>query len=459
MPRPQPYDRYEDPTRPDDDQTSWDTPLGLVALYAPTQAVPYYRIVWGNPQEGTTVGRYFDRGWAKALVREQLIVAGATPRTEQPVSVGIDYWLSPERPKPRGSWGESHTKTMTYYAERYFRPVFGTTRHLDLRRSHVQQAVNLAPTESEGRNVRRAARSLIGALRQGDYLLENQVIDLATVWWHGVRIVKVTDQSDGRVDFVPRSKRPTHTEVRALRESMARRRRRGTKGWRALAVELAAYSGVRRGELAVLDDTTVSSDGRIRVQWRLETIGGPHLALPKGNKRRWTTYPQITPTGFPLADAIAERLDEIAREKAAGTNPRGLLFPSERGTWLLGSNFHRDVFEPAALYAGWPFVEEVKPWGIGKTRRQRTWALTWHSLRHTFVTWQLEDLHQPPSRVATLAGHESAEFTLARYVSGTTDDITDSLAALGWRTDEAEVPAQLTGHREPVTPQTSFIAS
>ena len=55
-----------------------------------------------------------------------------------------------------------------------------------------------------------------------------------------------------------------------------------------------------------------------------------------------------------------------------------------------------------------------------------------HSLRHTFVTWQLEDLDQPPSRVATLAGHESAEFTIARYVSGAKDDISDSLAALGW---------------------------
>lgn len=48
------------------------------------------------------------------------------------------------------------------------------------------------------------------------------------------------------------------------------------------------------------------------------------------------------------------------------------------------------------------------------------------------MTWQLEDIGQPTSRVATLAGHESAEFTLRRYVSGAKDDIADSLAALGW---------------------------
>ena len=321
---------------------------------------------------------------------------------------------------------------MTYYAERYFKTTFGDIRHLDLRRSHIQQAVNLAPTESEGRNVRRAARSLLGALRQGDYLLESHVIDLATVWWHGRRKATVSEQGDDKVDFVPSNKRPTHAQVEALREATALRRRRGNKAWRALAVELAAYSGVRRGELAVLDDTTVYLDGRVRVLWRLETIGGPHLALPKGNKRRWTTYPQVTPTGFRLAEGIAGRLDEIAQEKASGINPKGLLFPSERGTWLLGSNFHRDVFEPAALAADWPYVVEEKPWGVGKTRHQRTWSLTWHSLRHTFVTWQLEDLDQPPSRVATLAGHESAEFTIARYVSGAKDDISDSLAALGW---------------------------
>ena len=432
MPPAKPYDRSADVTRPDGEHTSWETPTGTVVMYAPTHAVPYYRIVWGNPQEGTTAGRRFDRAWAKALAREQLIAAGATPRTEQATFVGIAYWLAPERPKPRGAWGESHTKTMTYYAERYFKTTFGGIRHLDLRRSHIQQAVNLAPTESEGRNVRRAARSLIGALRQGDYLLENQVIDLATVWWHGRRKATVSEQGDDKADFVPRNKRPTHAQVEALREATALRRRRGNKAWRALAVELAAYSGVRRGELAVLDDTTVHRDGRVRVLWRLETIGGPHLALPKGNKRRWTTYPQVTPTGFRLAEVIARRLDEIAQEKAAGINPRGLLFPSERGTWLLGSNFHRDVFEPAALAADWPHVVEEKPWGVGKTRHQRTWSLTWHSLRHTFVTWQLEDLDQPPSRVATLAGHESAEFTIARYVSGAKDDISDSLAALGW---------------------------
>lgn len=182
----------------------------------------------------------------------------------------------------------------------------------------------------------------------------------------------------------------------------------------------------------MLDDGTVFGDGRIRVNWRLETIGGPHLALPKGNKRRWTTYPKVTPTGFPLAEAITERLEEVAKEKSAGVNPEGLLFPSERGTWILGGNFHRDIFEPAALAAKWPYLDEVKPWGVGKVRRQRTWTLTWHSLRHTFVTWQLEDLEQPASRVATLAGHESAEFTISRYVSGTKDDVTDSLAALGW---------------------------
>lgn len=400
-------------------------------LYAPTGSVPYYRIVWGTPQQGTSAGRVFDQAWVKALTREQLLLDGATRKTELAAKVGIAYWLSPTRPKPRGEWGASHTKTMTYYADRYFLTVFGHVPHLELRRGHFQEAINRAPTQGEGSNVRRAARSLIGALRQGDFLLDQQIIDLSTVWWHGDRAVVVREQGQERIQYVDRAKRPTHDQVRALREGVNLRRARGAKSWRELAVELAAYSGVRRGELVVLDDTVVTLDGRIRVQWRLETIGGPHLALPKGNKRRWTTYPRVTPTGFPLAEAVATRLDEVAREKAAGINRRGLLFPSERWTWL-GGNFHRDVFEPGALAAGWPYVEEEKPWGAGKTRRQRTWSLTWHSLRHTFVTWQLEDLNQPPSRVATLAGHESAEFTIARYVSGAKDDVNESLNALGW---------------------------
>jgi len=46
-----------------------------VAIYAPTRALPYYRMIWGTAG-GTTVGRDFERAWGKALVREQLIVAG-----------------------------------------------------------------------------------------------------------------------------------------------------------------------------------------------------------------------------------------------------------------------------------------------------------------------------------------------------------------------------------------------
>lgn len=116
--------------------------------------------------------------------------------------------------------------------------------------------------------------------------MENRVIDLATGWWHGRREATVSEQGDDKADSVPRNKRPSHAQVEALRAVTALRRRRGNKAWRALAVELSAYSGVRRGELAVLDDTTVHRDGRVRVLWRLETIGGPHLALPKAASLR-----------------------------------------------------------------------------------------------------------------------------------------------------------------------------
>jgi hypothetical protein len=54
VPPAKPYDRGADVTRPDGEHTSWETPTGTVVMYAPTHAVPYYRIVWGNPQEGTT---------------------------------------------------------------------------------------------------------------------------------------------------------------------------------------------------------------------------------------------------------------------------------------------------------------------------------------------------------------------------------------------------------------------
>lgn len=265
-----PYDPGQDTTRPHDGATAWESPRGLVTLTAPSGVCPYYRLAWGSPREQSTAGQEFATAWRKALKREQLLVAGATKKTDRPARDGIAYWLDETRPTPKGGWGASHRSNMEAYADRYFRPTFGKVAHQDLRRSHFQRAVNAAPTSSEGRNVRRAASSLLKALRQGDWLLDSQVIDLSAVWWHGQQQAKDVAEGEDR-KFVPLWSRPSHDQVAALRDGAASTGRGQGVWWRGLMVEVAAYAGPRWSELMALDDTTVHRGSRkLDVHWRVD---------------------------------------------------------------------------------------------------------------------------------------------------------------------------------------------
>ncbi|MEO9323302.1 site-specific integrase [Nocardioides sp. C4-1] len=404
-----------DATRPTDGAEAWRTPGDRVLVTAPKADGGYYRLQWttSEGQRGqTTGGRTFTKAWAKALARERDLELGATPRSEMPVSRGIEYWLDPNRPTPRGGWGDSHRYGMNAYARRYFLPHFGDKRCMDLRRSDIQRCVNAAPTSSEGRNIRRSAASMIGALRQGDYLLDNQVIDLSNVFWHGVTANDAqTSDSGERLEYVSPWKRPSNAQVEALRDAAARTGRRG-KGqwWRGLMVEIAAYSGPRWSELVAVTTEVVDLDRRtIDLHWRVAESTGKarRLTPPKMAKRRTTIYPEVSPTGYRLGDLMRKRVDEVHVEQRQGLNRKGLLFPAPSGDWWWTGVFHRDFFEKSARAAGWEYSDLERPYD-GVTRIERQWHLTWHSLRHTFCTVALEEWGLPESTVSLLAGHSVA---------------------------------------------------
>ena len=79
----------------------------------------------------------------------------------------------------------------------------------------------------------------------------------------------------------------------------------------------------------------------------------PQLKAPKMAERRTTIFPEVTSTGYRLAGAVERGRAEVTREKATGSNPKGLMFPSRTGMWLRSGSFHRDIFEPAARLASW----------------------------------------------------------------------------------------------------------
>ena len=136
----------------------------------------------------------------------------------------------------------------------------------------------------------------------------------------------------------------------------------------------------------------------------IEVGGKQYVEPPKGCKRRKTIYPVRTPSGYPLADKISARIEEVRNEMARGRNPDGLMLPSPRGKLWRSSNFDRRVLAPAYLTAGW---RDQDGGGTG-------W--TWHSLRHVFCTVALFTWRLAANDVAPMAGHASTRITLEIYV-------------------------------------------
>ena len=87
----------------------------------------------------------------------------------------------------------------------------------------------------------------------------------------------------------------------------------------------AAYAGLRQGELFALTAAQVAPAARVITVDRkvVEVAGTLYLEAPKGRKRRSTIYPARTPAGYPLADRLAARIEEVLAEQTAGANPSG----------------------------------------------------------------------------------------------------------------------------------------
>ena len=112
-------------------------------------------------------------------------------------------------------------------------------------------------------------------------------------------------------------------------------------------------------------------------------------------------FPARTPDGVDLAALVARRLTEVPAD--------GVLFPSPHGHWARRSNYRRNIFDPAAVAAGWPKQPDGR------------WAWTFHSLRHVFATWALA---QPGARiedVSRLLGHSTIRVTQDLYIAPDAD--------------------------------------
>jgi integrase len=155
----------------------------------------------------------------------------------------------------------------------------------------------------------------------------------------------------------------------------------------ATLVRLAAYTGLRAGEICALRVGRVDLDaGRITVAESVTEVPGHGLYFsePKTYERRSVTLPAF------LVDELAKHLT------ARPDDPDALVFTSPEGSTLNHKNFYRRHFKPAVNAAGL----------AANTR--------FHDLRHTCAALCIA-LGAHPKAIQERLGHSSITVTLDRY--------------------------------------------
>ena len=332
------------------------------------------------------------------------------PNLERPGADLIAWYLSPDRHPAGRPWSAKHADTQRRLCERFAAPVIAPITCQDIKIADMQRAVNAAPTPGEGARLHRCLSAMVTAGITAGYLTNPRLREVH--WQAGNRPApgpQVSMQGES-AQFVDPSEIPAAADVARLGQALADGRRGDLQ---ELMANMAAYSGLRQGELFALATGQIDPATRvIDVDRKVIEVGGKLLTgAPKGRKRRKTIYPARTPQAYPLADKITARIAAARAERDAGTNPLGLMFPSPRGTYWRSSNFDRRVLAPAYRAAGWRDAD-----GNGK------W--TWHSLRHVLCTTALFTWKLDATDVSAMAGHANVRTTLDMYI-GTTAGVLD----------------------------------
>jgi hypothetical protein len=372
---------------------------------------PRWRAVWQENGERQQCEAVSEEKLAAKLAKVAERLTADAPNMLRPGADLIAWYLSPDRHKPAKRWSAKHADTQRRLCERFVAPDLAPITCQDIRQADMQKVVNAAPTEGEGERLHRCLAAMVTAGITAGYLTSPR---LREVYWQAAGRPESGPQASiqGESDqFVEPAEIPADADVAGLGQALATGPRRGEL--HELMANLAAYSGLRQGEEFALTIWQITPGRRvIDVDRKVIEVAGQLLTgLPKGCKRRKTIYPARTPAGYPLAEKVQARIQQVRAEMAAGTNPLGLMFPSPRGRHWRSSNFDTRVLAPAYQAAGWR-----DPAGNG--------AWTWHSLRHVFCVTALFTWHLEAHDVAPLAGHASTRTTLDMYV-GTTAGMLD----------------------------------
>jgi integrase len=369
---------------------------GGVRAYPPSKENRYWRLRWEEAgRRRDTSARSRSEAIAKAAeIVERLGRGTATDLARATGAELVAHYLDPTRRPPRGQpWSERHRDEQVRYCGLYVLSEIAPIPCRRLTRVDFQRIINHAPTPSVAQHLRRCLTGIVNAGLEEGHLLPRQDV-LRGVRWNPPDHAVLETQAVGRA--ITEEEIPTTQAVHALAAATAHRRR--PVWWRELEILLVAYSGLRWGEHAALTARQIDPERRrITVDRQIiETRAALKLSLPKGRRRRVTMYPAVTPAGVELAELVVKRLAELYEHD-------DLVFPAPQGGFARRSNYGRNIWDPAAVDVGWP-------------RGGDRWRWTFHSLRHVFATWAL---NQPGLRVediSRLMGHGSTRVTQDVYI-------------------------------------------
>jgi integrase len=383
--------------------------LGILVYPPVTGGEPWRATFTENGQRRFRQGATEAKLAAKLEKVRERLAAGAG-NMERAGADLIAHYLDPDRLPVDERWSRKHAHTQRRLCERFAAPVIAAVICQDITAGHMQQVVNAAPTAGEGGRVHRMISALVAAGIDGGYLTSPR---LAMVHWQAagraLPAPRVTVSGESAV-WVDPAEIPADGDIGKLGRALAA----GLHGERdELMANVAAYSGLRWGELTALTTGQVDPAGRVITVDRkvAEVAGHLYAEAPKNRKYRKTVYPRRTPAGYPLAERLAARIGAARAEQDAGANPLGLIFPSPKGKHWRSSNFNRNVLQRAYAAAGWRDAGGNGRW-------------TWHSLRHVFCTTALFTWKLDPTDVSCMAGHANVRTTLLMYV-GTTAGVLD----------------------------------
>jgi len=424
--------------------------VGAVSVLEPTGGSPYYRLRWTWPDGtagSTSGGRALDGAVAKAEQIDAQCGRAAGGKAMTPLPEIIEDYLSSGKgrnQKTGGDWSAGQLQQMRAKLQRCLRG-HRKNRGLDVDRALLDLMRSQAGTRRTRKENVIALRGLLRWGASAGYftadqaqLLPNNVYDLqgeiaATAAPKRRTRTRAVGESE---EYITSEDAPSIEQIVALGEALQKVLCSGR-----LAVELAADAGPRWGELfqltagdVVVTPGRVTKKGKakpatvhLRIDWQVDPAGTAETGRrkrPKGDKTRRSGVGEVSVTGYRLHEALLARREQALAEQAEGTNEQALLFPTETGKMFFYTAFSNDYFKPAAIAAGWPYVEWVYE-GYRWNEQTERWVkiredrvqfdLTWHSLRHRYARTCVDIRELTPGQLMAHGGWENETVVKNRY--------------------------------------------